>query len=144
MVGLMIECCMLAACRFVPRRREKRMIVISRQRDEALVINNDIIITVIDIRDDKVRLGIEVPSGVSVHRKEVFDAIARHNASLRVPSAPEQAPPEPHFGPRSKDRLDRFAAVLEVKVGVPITRQIVIEALREAGIEESQLQALSK
>ena len=144
MVGLMIECCMLAACRFVPRRGEKRMIVISRQRDEALVIGDNITITVIEIRGDKVRLGIDFPPEMPVHRKEVYDAIRRHDASSPVPPAALQPPPQPHFASRSADRLGRFTAVLQVKVGVPITREMVIEALREAGIEESQLQALSK
>ncbi len=53
------------------------MLVLSRKKDESIVINNDITIVVVEIRGDKVRLGVEAPKEVPVHRKEVFDAIAR-------------------------------------------------------------------
>ncbi len=56
------------------------MLVLSRQRDETIVIGDDIEITVVDIRGDKVRLGINAPRSVQVHRKEVYDAIKRENA----------------------------------------------------------------
>lgn len=55
------------------------MLVLSRKRDESIVINNDITITVVDIRGDKVRLGIKAPKEVPVHRQEVYDAIHREN-----------------------------------------------------------------
>lgn len=55
------------------------MLVLSRKKDEAIVINNDITIVVIEIRGDKVRLGVEAPSNVPVHRKEVYEAIQREN-----------------------------------------------------------------
>jgi carbon storage regulator len=119
------------------------MIVISRQRDESLVIDGHIIVTVVEIRGDKVRLGIQHPPDVSVHRQEVYEAIQRGRTNQpEPPAAAPQAPPQPHFMAKSTDRLDRFVAVLEVKLGVPITRELVIQALREAGIEESQMQAL--
>lgn len=51
------------------------MLVLSRQRDETIMIGDDIEITIVDIRGDKVRLGITAPTQVSVHRKEVYDAI---------------------------------------------------------------------
>jgi len=57
------------------------MLVLSRKRDEKIVINENIVITVVEIRGDKVRLGIEAPSDVSVHRQEVFEAIRRHLAA---------------------------------------------------------------
>jgi carbon storage regulator len=53
------------------------MLVLSRQRDEMIVIGDDIEITVVDIRGEKVRLGINAPAHISVHRKEVYDAIKR-------------------------------------------------------------------
>ena len=53
------------------------MLVLSRQRDQTIMIGDDIEITVVDIRGDKVRLGISAPTSVSVHRKEVYDAIKR-------------------------------------------------------------------
>lgn len=51
------------------------MLVLSRKRDESIIIGHDIVVTVIDIRGDKVRLGISAPSEVPVHRKEVYEAI---------------------------------------------------------------------
>jgi carbon storage regulator len=51
------------------------MIILPRKKNESVVINDDIIITVIEIRDDKVRLGIEYPKSVTVHRREVYEAI---------------------------------------------------------------------
>ena len=53
------------------------MLVLSRKAGEAIVINDDITIVVVEIRDDKVRLGVEAPKEVPVHRREVFDAIQR-------------------------------------------------------------------
>ena len=56
------------------------MLVLSRQRDETIMIDDDIEITVVDIRGDKVRLGINAPRSVQVHRKEIYEAIQRENA----------------------------------------------------------------
>lgn len=55
------------------------MLVLSRQRDETIMIGDDIEITVVDIRGEKVRLGINAPPHVPVHRKEVYEAIKREN-----------------------------------------------------------------
>jgi carbon storage regulator len=55
------------------------MLVLSRHRDESIIIGDDIVITVVDIRGDKVRLGIAAPIEISVHRQEVYDAIQREN-----------------------------------------------------------------
>ncbi len=55
------------------------MLVLSRQRDETIIIGDDIEITVVDIRGDKVRLGVTAPKEISVHRKEVYEAIRREN-----------------------------------------------------------------
>src|SRR4051812_6377559 len=59
--------------------RSPQMLVLSRQRDETIMIGDDIEITIVDIRGDKVRLGITAPSTIPVHRKEVYDAIQREN-----------------------------------------------------------------
>ncbi len=68
------------------------MLVLSRQRDETIMIGDDIEITVVDIRGDKVRLGINAPKDVSVHRKEVYEAIKRENRdAARI--KPEDIPP---------------------------------------------------
>lgn len=55
------------------------MLVLSRQRDETIMIGDDIEITVVDIRGEKVRLGINAPPHVPVHRKEVYESIKREN-----------------------------------------------------------------
>ena len=55
------------------------MLVLSRQRDETIMIGDEIEITVVDIRGDKVRLGISAPTRIAVHRKEVYEAITREN-----------------------------------------------------------------
>ena len=51
------------------------MLVLSRKRSESIVINENIVITVVEVRGDKVRLGIEAPREVPIHRSEVHDAI---------------------------------------------------------------------
>ena len=56
------------------------MLVLSRKKNESIVINNDITIVVVEIRGDKVRLGVEAPKEVPVHRREVYDAIKRNAA----------------------------------------------------------------
>jgi carbon storage regulator len=56
------------------------MLVLSRKKNESIKINDDITIVVVEIRGDKVRLGIEAPKEVPVHRKEVYDAIRRSEA----------------------------------------------------------------
>jgi carbon storage regulator len=55
------------------------MLVLSRQRDESIMIGDNIVITIVDIRGDKVRLGIEAPTEIPVHRQEVYEAIQREN-----------------------------------------------------------------
>ena len=55
------------------------MLVLSRQRDESIIIGDNIVLTVVDIRGDKVRLGIDAPKEIPVHRQEVYEAIQREN-----------------------------------------------------------------
>ena len=55
------------------------MLVLSRHRDESIIIGDNIVVTVVDIRGDKVRLGIDAPSEIPVHRREVYEAIRREN-----------------------------------------------------------------
>lgn len=55
------------------------MLVLSRQRDESIVIGDKVVVTIVDIRGDKVRLGIEAPEEIPVHRQEVYEAIQREN-----------------------------------------------------------------
>jgi len=53
------------------------MLVLSRKKNESIVINDDIVVMVVEVRGDKVRLGIEAPKEVTVHRSEVYEAIKR-------------------------------------------------------------------
>jgi carbon storage regulator len=69
------------------------MLVLSRKKDESIVINNDITIVVVEIRGDKVRLGVEAPKEVPVHRREVFEAILRgDDVTPDVDSPPLDSP----------------------------------------------------
>jgi len=84
------------------------MLVLSRQRDETIMIGDDIEITIVDIRGDKVRLGITAPATIPVHRKEVYDAIQRENREAarvkmedlgslpKSPARPSAVPPGLH------------------------------------------------
>lgn len=72
------------------------MLVLSRKKDESIVINNDITIVVVEIRGDKVRLGVEAPKEVPVHRREVYEAIARGEPlEIQLGSAAQIVPPAP-------------------------------------------------
>ncbi len=62
------------------------MLVLSRKKNESIVINNDITIVVVEIRGDKVRLGVEAPKEVPVHRREVYDAIKRNSETSQTAS----------------------------------------------------------
>lgn len=64
------------------------MLVLSRKKNESIVINDDITIIVVEIHGDKVRLGIEAPKEVPVHRREVYDAI--HRNKVQTPPSPEK------------------------------------------------------
>jgi len=76
------------------------MLVLSRKKDESIVINNDITIVVVEIRGDKVRLGVEAPKEVPVHRREVFEAIARgESVDMSAAAAPEDAAESENAGP---------------------------------------------
>jgi carbon storage regulator len=53
------------------------MLVLSRQRDESIMIGDNVEIIIVDVRGDKVRLGITAPKDIPVHRREIYDAIKR-------------------------------------------------------------------
>ena len=80
------------------------MLVLSRQRDESIMVGDNVQITIVDIRGDKVRLGIVAPTEIPVHRKEVYDAIQRENrkaAGVSTEDVPAVAsPPRPGRKPR--------------------------------------------
>ena len=76
------------------------MLILSRQKDQVITIGDNIVITIVDIRGDKVRLGIEAPREVPVHRQEVYEAILRekgcgdtqHSAPLESDGGPAGVP----------------------------------------------------
>ena len=59
------------------------MLVLSRCKDESIVIGDDIEITIVDIRGDKVRLGIVAPKDIPVHRREIYDAIQKEKETKK-------------------------------------------------------------
>jgi len=61
------------------------MLVLSRQRDESIMIGDDVEIIIVDVRGDKVRLGITAPKSIPVHRREIYDAIQREKAEKKEP-----------------------------------------------------------
>lgn len=72
------------------------MLVLTRRANQSIIIGNDIIVTVLEIRGDQVRLGITAPRSVSVHREEVYAEIQRENreAALRAGRNPEAETPD--------------------------------------------------
>ena len=79
------------------------MLVLSRQRDESIMIGDDVEITIVDVRGDKVRLGITAPPEIPVHRKEVYETIKREGGGPYKPhprhgkkqNTPEHTEPKP-------------------------------------------------
>ena len=60
------------------------MLVLTRKTNESIVIRDDIVVTVVEIRHDRVRLGIEAPKTVAVHRREVYDRIKQSEGSAEA------------------------------------------------------------
>ena len=113
------------------------MLVLSRYRDESIYIGDDIVITVVDIRGDRVRIGVQAPPDVSVHRQEVYEAIKKEGKeagsvprkSERIPALvkPATVPAPPIVAPLSHELSKRKtkistaeAKVLPVDVGSPV------------------------
>jgi carbon storage regulator len=73
------------------------MLVLSRQKDESIIIGDDVEITIVDIRGDKVRLGITAPKSITVHRREVYEAIQREKEQKKSEESKDtkDSPPQP-------------------------------------------------
>ena len=87
------ELCHLKGCnwkqqQYLTHGRKFNMLVLSRKKYESIVIGDNIVLKVMDIRDGKVRLGIEAPREIPVHREEVATAVARQKAQEATPSEP--------------------------------------------------------
>ncbi len=67
------------------------MLVLSRRKDETIMIGDSVEITVVDVRGDTVRIGITAPRNVSVHRKEVYDAIQAENIAAAQEATPTES-----------------------------------------------------
>jgi len=70
--------------------KERAMLVMSRQKDESIMIGDDVEITIVDVRGDKVRLGINAPRSITVHRKEIYLAIQKEKEAEHPAAANEQ------------------------------------------------------
>lgn len=66
------------------------MLVLSRQRDESIMIGDNVEIIIVDVRGDKVRLGITAPKDIPVHRREIYDAIQREKGQKKEPPEEKQ------------------------------------------------------
>lgn len=105
------------------------MLVLSRQKDQTIMIGDDIEVTIVDIRGDKVRLGINAPRTITVHRKEVYDLLKREGqqpggkssaapeSATTPPSAGTPSSPPPAQAQRANDPFLR-AAIEEARHGL--------------------------
>lgn len=92
------------------------MLVLSRTRDQTIMIGDDIEVTIVDIRGDKVRLGINAPRNISVHRKEIYDAVKRENQAAAQMRPQDVTTPQHHVG-NGGDPFIR-AAIEEARKGL--------------------------
>ncbi len=79
------------------------MLVLSRQRDESIMIGDDVEIIIVDVRGDKVRLGITAPKSIPVHRREIYDAIQREKNQKKEPQEEEQQQEKPQTSQPTKE-----------------------------------------
>jgi carbon storage regulator len=70
------------------------MLVLSRQRDESIMIGDNVEIIIVDVRGDKVRLGITAPKDIPVHRREIYDAIQREKSEKKESQKQQEAEPK--------------------------------------------------
>jgi len=80
------------------------MLVLSRHRDESIMIGDSIVVTIVDIRGDKVRLGIDAPAEIPVHRQEVYEAIQRENLKASRLEPNDVSPSDKPNDSRSRGR----------------------------------------
>jgi carbon storage regulator len=87
------------------------MLVLSRYRDESIYIGDNIVITIVDIRGDRVRIGIQAPPDVTVHRQEIYDAITREKHGIQNSEQPQTSIPNP-----IPQKTRKYNAPLEKKI----------------------------
>ena len=93
------------------------MLVLSRYRDESIYIGDDVVITVVDIRGDRVRIGVQAPPNVSVHRQEVYEAIKNES---RKETARSSSVSKSASAPLSQELSKRKAKVTAEAKALPI------------------------
>jgi cytosine/creatinine deaminase len=113
------------------------MLVLTRQRDQTIIIGDDIEVTVVDIRGDKVRLGINAPRNITVHRKEIYEQIRKENqaAAQMQPEDLEQLPKNPP-APVELNKPE-FPRLADAQLADPFLQAAIDEAnlgLREGGL----------
>ena len=84
------------------------MLVLSRYKDQSIYIGDDIVVTIVDVRGDRIRLGIEAPANVPVHRQEIYEAIQRENA--------ESSMTRREYRPRRPEAMKPCSADYEFKL----------------------------
>jgi carbon storage regulator len=101
------------------------MLVLSRQRDETIMIGDEIEISIVDIRGDKVRLGITAPSKIAVHRKEVYQAIrAENEQAAQIQGNDLSLPPSAGIAPGPARSRITGARVLATPPGTPVAARL--------------------
>ncbi len=83
------------------------MLVLSRQRDESIMIGDDVEIIIVDVRGDKVRLGITAPKCIPVHRREIYDAIQREKAEKKELQKQQEQEPQAKNEEKSGQQQDQ-------------------------------------
>jgi carbon storage regulator len=83
------------------------MLVLSRQRDESIMIGDDVEIIIVDVRGDKVRLGITAPKSIPVHRREIYDAIQREKAENKEPQKQAEKEPQAKKEEKSQEKQEQ-------------------------------------
>ena len=105
------------------------MLVLSRYRDESIYIGDDVVITVVDIRGDRVRIGVQAPPSVSVHRQEVYEAIKKektgmenHKEATKSPAVPSISTPPlaPELSKTRKAKVATEARALPINIESPV------------------------
>jgi carbon storage regulator len=83
------------------------MLVLSRQRDESIMIGDDVEIIIVDVRGDKVRLGITAPKNIPVHRREIYDAIQREKTEKKEPDKQSEKESQAKKQKKSSDQQEQ-------------------------------------
>ena len=90
------------------------MLVLSRYKDQSIYIGDDIVVTIVDVRGDRIRLGIEAPADVPVHRQEIYEAI--QNEKAEASATREDLRIRERIGAKQRATLGASSADFELKL----------------------------